>query len=697
MTVLSSAYSSSHRAQVAEYRRFGYLANGWNKVRRWGGRTTTLETAGIVGPSRVTDSWQPAPTTASGDSTPGFHLFRYRYMDSRSGYVSNPSEERELEVASGSQELTFPIDTSGAANIIRSTDTKVDRIVIEMSVAGGDSFFKAAEVANSASSVVVDVTDAFLETQFLDWDDYGHDAPPLAKNIVSHRERLWLFGQVLHAVGSCSPTNASPNVAEGSEDPDWIEEALGSSTVPTVGWFLQVDGDTVAYEISYYEPGSNRIVLKTNYLGTTASNVSYKIFNRVTAIWVSSPAYPESFQALKFLNSPNGEAAGDVTAGVGYGSNMIFFTLNSTFKFTWDQDPLVDGFWAPLSSKSGALNQRVVIEAEGRVYSMDRRGWYAWDGVFPKLISRPIEPLREEINYDQSENFHCCYFPESRCIRWFVCFGTDTYPKNYVQLDIDTGAWSTGSYLQGISDSRLVPTADGLRVLYGDENGHTWFADVGVCDGCPADYSHLTVSGVATTTVIPVSALIQLPIANEGLKGAYLTRRTSAGLPESRPILSNTVTEITLGSAFTAAPADGDVLWVGGIPSKLRTKAFRGRAVGSMKRSQYLNVLFVPTEAVRYLQLRMYADNSGTPKTWNDPDPNVTDPVDGAVWPGENTSYPASDWLLDLSEADGVITIPIGSEWRRCFDLEFEILEPDADFRLLVIEHSGQSQKQRTP
>lgn len=692
MTVLSSAYSSSHRAQVAEYRRFGYLANGWNKVRRWGGFTATLETAGISGPSRVLNSWTPAPTTAAGSCTPGFHQFRYRFQDSRTGYVSNPSEERELEVVSGSQQLTFAINTSGAANIIRSTDTKVDRILLEMTVAGGSEWFLAATALNSASTVVVSVSDAALEQQFLGYTDEGHDPPPLSKNILAHRERIWLYGQVTHEVGTCSPTNASLNVDEGSTSPGWLAEALGSAAgESSTVWFLQVAGDTVAYEISYYDAGGTQIVLKSPYAGTTATNMAYIIFSRTTAVWVSNPAFPESFTPLKFLNSPNGEAAGDLTAGVGYSSSVLFFTLNSMFKFAWDQDPLVDGFWIPLSSKHGALNQRVVIEVEGVVYSMDRRGWHAWSGVFPKLISRGVDPLRENIDFDYSETFHCCYFPQTRSIRWFVTYSGDIYPKNYFQFDIDTGAWSTGAYLQGISDSRLVPTAEGLRVLYGDDNGHTWFADQGTCDGCTSAQSHLTASGTPTTTVIGFSG-ITLPTNNEGLKGCFLTRRTAAGGAESRVITANTSNTITVTDGFTVAPASGEELWVGAFVSLLRTKAYHGPKVRDKKRSYYAHLLFQPSTSARFLQVRVYEDLATAAKTWASSlstARRIANALPGLTNPGADTRYPSTDWLVDLSTSHGVVQIPMSPEFRKHFELEFEIMEPDADFRLVAIEHDG--------
>ena len=205
MTLLKSDLSPNHRAYTAEYRRLGYVNNGWDRMVRWNGRAGTAVQAGIEGPSQALDSWTPTPSTAAGDTSPGVHVVRYRYLDSKTGYVSNPSEEREVDVASGAEELTFNINTSGATNIIRSTDAKVDKIVIEMTTVDGPEFFKATEVLNTASTVVVDIIDADLEVKFLSWPDDGHDPPPVAKYVVSHRERLWLFGQVVHTTGNADP------------------------------------------------------------------------------------------------------------------------------------------------------------------------------------------------------------------------------------------------------------------------------------------------------------------------------------------------------------------------------------------------------------------------------------------------------------------------------------------------------------
>lgn len=684
MVQLYSAQSPNHRTQVAEYRRHAYLANGWNAVRRWNGRSAALELAGIEGPSRALDSWTPSPSTAAGsNSNVGVHVFRYRYMDSRTGYVSNPSEEREVEIASGALQLTFAINTSGAGNILRSTDAKVDRIVLEATTVGSTEFFQAAEVANSASSIVFDMSDAELEQRLLPYSDDGHDPPPLAKNVVSHRDRIWLFGQVTHSTGNCDVTNGSNLVPEGTTDPDWNTEALGASSGDaTTVWLFQRLGDAEVYEIDYYDSGNSRLVLKTNYAGVTGTDASYRIFSRVDAVWVSEPGFPESFVPLNFLNGPNGENAGDLVAGVGYGSSMLFFTENAMFKFSWDQDPLVDGFWVPVSNKYGALNQRSVIEVEGVVYAMSRRGWTAWSGVFPKLISRGVDPLRSSIDFTLAERFHCCFFPETRAVRWFVVYAGDSYPKNYVQFDVDGSAWSTGRYLQGISDSRLIPTDEGLRVLFGDENGYTWFGDEGDADGVPVAFSRLTAGVGSTTSILEINE--DLPTSGTGLAGAVLTRRTAAGAFESRRITSNGSGQITLASAFSGAPSANEELWVGAIPSKLRTRAF-GAPGMKKRRTAWCRLLFDPLSSARYLQVRVYEDLSSTAKAWAASRNNRP----GLVYPGSNTTYPTTDWLVDLSRADGVVQIPLSPEWRRFFEVELELWEPDARLVLHAIEHEG--------
>jgi hypothetical protein len=700
---LSTTYSPNHRPTAAEYRRMAYLSNGWDKCKRWNGRTAALEDAGIAGPSRVLDSWQPAPTEASGTGTIGVHVVRYRYMDSRTGYVSNASEEREVTMSSTKGKLTFTIGASGSGvgNIIRSTDSKVDRIVVEMTVVGdNDAFFKAAEGLNSAATIVVDIEDSLLEEAELPWDDVGHEPPPVAKVIVSHRDRLWLFGQVVHEVGTASFTNGSLDVAEGSTAPDWRATALGDrtavpATYPSVTFFVERTGDGGAeYEIDTYDESLTKLIMKKVYAGVTGANVAYRIFTRANVIWISRPGYPESFQPLKFLNGPNNEMAGDLVAGVGYGSSMIFFSLSGMFQVAWDSDPLVDSVYIPLSNKYGALSQRVALEVEGSVYSMDRLGWTQWQGVFPRLISRPVEAIKNLIDYDRSELFHAVFFPNLRAIRWYVCYTGDTnYPQHYVQFDIDTNQWSTGALYHEVSESRLVPTQEGPKVLLGDGHGHTWYADVGTCDGCAEADSHKTAAAGCTATVLQITGGGLPTTGGIGLAGCYLQWRKSNGTKETARILSNTATAITLASALSAIPAAAEVFWIGPIPALLKTRAYSAASKRDKRRDRFFTVEFTPEASVRYYQVRAYQNLSATPQAWATVTGRNNPP--GLVWPGGNTRYPTTDFLVDGSQTDAQAEVPLGSDWRRFVEVEVECEEPDAVVEIVSLEIDGSTREDR--
>lgn len=775
MALLHSTLSTSHGCRTAEYKHLGYLTNGWDKVLRWDGRSSSIEVAGIPGPSTEIDSWLPPTVESAGDGTAGLHLIRYRYLDSKTGYPSDPSEEREITISAGASygKLTLPVgnalsqvgpdagtgfdfaattitrndagswvsggwkvgdyvtvasaNTAGnngtvgpvtavsasvltvasaswsvdtgdntatfnnvaARRIVPSTDSKVDRIVIEMSPVNDATFYTALEIENTANTVAeISISDPELEVSFLPYPDTGHLPPPVAKNIVSHRDRIWLFGQVVHTTGTCNVTNGSVDVGAGSTSPDWRATALGDTVAgsyeKSVAWFFQRAGDDRVYEIDTYDAGNNKLILKdaAGYQGITGTNVEYTVFSRANVIWVSEAGFPESFSPLKFLNGPNGERAGDITAGIGYFSSMLFYAESSMIKVAWDQGPLTDPQLFTISTLYGALSQRVVVEVDGVVYSMDKRGWTSWKGVFPQLISRPIDEIRSLIDYDQAEYFHACYFPELRAIRWFVSYTGDTYPRNYVQFDVDTQTWSTGEYHQAIADSRLVPSDEGLRVMYGDDQGHVWLADRDTADGCDPSVSRLASDAGATTTVIPITGA-SLPTAGSALTGCYLYHLASG---EARLITSNTSSEITVGTAFSNPPTTGDVLWVGAIPSKLRTKAFRARSLGKKSKPREVWIEFTPLASTRYLQMRVYDNLSATAKTWST---GTRNNPDGTVFPGNNTQYPSSDWLIDLSESDGHVEVDIGSEFRRTFEIEFEINEPDAPLELVSLEFVG--------
>jgi len=88
------------------------------------------------------------------------------------------------------------------------------------------------------------------------------------------------------------------------------------------------------------------------------------------------------------------------------------------------------------------------------------------------------------------------------------------------------------------------------------------------------------------------------------------------------------------------------------------------------------------------LKVRAYENYSSTKKQWRPGGNNI----DGVTWP----TTASDDWVVDTSFADGVVDIPIGSEFRRTFEIEIEIDEPDIPVEILSIEHDGEELRDQT-
>ena len=694
---LLSGISPSHRPHFAEYRRHAYMSNGWDPVYRWNGRSSVMELAGIVGPDQDLGTWVPVavvPAYVAGDTTIGLHRVRYRYQDSRTGYVSNPSVSVEINVLEDGVQYPFTVETTvGGGTLVDirlSPDAKVDRLVLEATVADGTEFFLVdtfplLDAAGAAiTSVIYSVGDAALEHAFLPWDPDGHDVPPIGRWILSHRERLWIFSQVVHSTGNASPTNGAVEVAEGSIDPDWRVSGLGDQDlVPkvfaSVAWLIQFEGDTEAYEIDWYDSVTPQLLLREPYPGTTKVDSAYKIFSRANLLWVSNPGFPEGFAPLTFINGPQGELSGEITACMGFQTALLVFSEQAMYRLTWDIGPQIDPTLVPVSTKYGALSQRVVVNVETTVYTMDKLGWHSFGGVRDVHMSREIDELLDLIDFSKLDLFHAVYLPRTRAIRWHVCYFGDVYPRHYFQYDLDTKSWGTGSFEVGISESRLVLTLGGPRVLLGDENGWLWAGDTGTADGCQGADSHLEVAAGTVPTSILVTRQ-DLEVGTFGMAGAVAYWVEGR---EARHVYANTANQIST-DPFSVAPAVGDTILVGRVRAKLKTAAFSAaRGARMVARQDYSWLLMNPTTELRHALVRFYEDGSADPKVdWGSVRSKGS--VDGVESPGSVEGLSPSDWRVSLN--GGTRRVPTGETFKRTLEIEIEIEEGDARVEIYGLE-----------
>ena len=681
-TTLYSAVSQNKRPRFALHNRRLYVADGWRELQRWDGVAATTATAGIAGPSQVPATWAPTPTTAAGSLTVGTHKFRYRYLDSSTGWVSEPSNEYVAAVSSaGTAQWTFAIDTSGSGNIIRSTDTKVDKIVVEATLAGGAVFYRAAEGLQTASTIVVSIADVTLATQSLPWpgaraENIGsHLPPPIASIVLSFRGRLWLGGSVVHSEGTVAVTNASTTLT--GTGTDWtaaLAKPTAASFTNRVTRLFRVAGDAVAYEINT-RASATSAALVAPYAGSTLSGLSYKIYTRDTSIFYSEPGYPESFPALNYVLGPE---SGPLTAIVPHANALMFCSLNGLERFVWTTDPSTDGVKRTIPTTRGALCQEVVVNVEETVYGLDRRGMWAYSGEAPVAISRPIETLVQRINFAQEAKFTAVWHPKSRMIRWWVALDSATEPHHFLAFDVDRKVWSSGYRDFATTSGALVPTTTGSKVLVGDENGYDWYDEEGTTEGCDgASLPQGLVTGTPSTTSIPLS--VTLP-TSPSLAGTYAY---SEELGESRLVSSNTASTLTT-AAFTTAPSVDTRIHLGRVAAVAKTKAFRAPRDANF-RGRCLTIHFEPlaevTGTVRRLRVRHYRSWLSTAETNEN----------GARAEVANATFEASsgDWLVDVTAQVGKVTLPLGEGTKSVLEVELEVTDSSVPVKILGLTVDG--------
>ena len=91
----------------------------------------------------------------------------------------NPSDESET---------VSPSAQSVNVTVVASTDTtQVDNIVIYRTLASGETFYKVAEITNSAQTYQDDLADAELTTEV----EFNNTVPPKTKQFVLHKDRVF--------------------------------------------------------------------------------------------------------------------------------------------------------------------------------------------------------------------------------------------------------------------------------------------------------------------------------------------------------------------------------------------------------------------------------------------------------------------------------------------------------------------------
>jgi hypothetical protein len=657
MTSLATGLNTTFPATMCAVQGRAYLTNDFDAMKVWDGIDSSARDAGITGPAA-------APGTAlnaGGSTDAGLHLVRYRYRNSKSLYVSNPSPSAQVTVTAGNQII--------ALTTVASTDPKVDQIIVECTAVNSTSYYRTGTVANGTSATInmADTTLVQQTSVSATTGDYEHDKPPLASLAVAHRGRMFVGGATTRTA-SFGMNSGSTSVTGTGFSPNWA------------GRQLRIGSEAVSYEIA--SATTTTITLSLPYSGTTGPK-SGTVYSRTpNRIWWSAPLYPEGFRTASNARDCLQGRSDTLNAMTAYGGDLWLFGRHSSDRLVFTSDPGVDeGQLVPVPGDRGVFNQACLVEADGTLYAWDRAGVYQVNSSGAQHISKPLDALLSSlVDYSYYQSFHGIYDPIDRVLMWFFVRDGDTAPKYAVCIERDTGRCWIGQWMQGITSSALVPDSEGqVRVMLGDENGYTWFYGYeNSFDGVQMTATTATTAQTgATVTVIPVNDAMTV---SPSLAGA-MCYIPSTG--ESRLIASNTASAITLATGLSSAPAINTEVWVGTIPWEYKTKWYVGRGQQFSRKPIYLLLKMHPATSTGKMRVYIYQDFQTSPVTLTQ---FSTDTLPDGCAINLAGNYLEID--LDGGAGEGYVPVPMPSDWVRALQVRITADKPDGVLRILGMDFS---------
>lgn len=558
-----------------------YLLNGRNRMRAFTG--TAFRLAGISQPLASAFTAVDAATAGNLDGEYFYKITaantKVRTADERV-IESLPVELTALTVQASRVNLTFPAT---------HTDSQVTHWIVYRNKAGyldgnleddEQDFYKVAEIAVGTTSYQDNIADDSLEPR--PTVNFKAELPPCFKY-------AWIYANTLFGCGfdnfeTGTATLVGTNQVEisglnGLGLPDGLR-----------GCYFQKQGDDRRYLILGLL-SSTRIQLDANFQGTLSAS-AYRIFVDGSLVYYSELDDVEKFgPELEWNHDPIGGPGSKLKLTGGFAAHGVsyVFTLDqvyrlwqvqgggSTLSFSISKQPILDSV--------GCVSSWTCVLVEGTLYWLSLKGPVAFnpDATGQQGFVRIGIPLgedwTEDLNVAQLGLAEGAYDPVFHQVKWAVPLTGENVNGKVFVYDIRTGTWWVEedwgpNYYWNDYDSNGKPrllSAVGRHMFYENE-GHN--------DGVPGGTKEGTVTSYSSGTRTVTCSAATFWTTGYGLEDRWahvyrLTAGTYVRLGKSK-IESNTLTALVLRdvSDFTADPAAGDIVYVGPIVMRWRTKTF---------------------------------------------------------------------------------------------------------------------------
>lgn len=589
------------------------VANGIDAVLRWDGLTDQAETAGVAPPTVA-----PTLTPSGSGSITGTYYGYVRFLD-RYRNVSNLSPLGGPITASSNGTITY-------TGVQAPTEAKVVYRQILRNTAGQTLvFYVDVETTDLVTTTFPSTrTDSDLQAQeavaLLDEDSRPlanrNGVPPTDRAVIAaHLDRMFMAGEAVVTRGSVAVTNGSATVT-----------GAGTGWRTTLaGRFLWVSGATKPYEIASVNVTNQTLTLTENFAGATNPYSLYAIrpaLPRRRIVEFSEAGKPESWSAFNAISVQ--EDSDEITALMPLGSFLYILGRRSSYRLTFQEDPLKDGFVFPANTR-GCVNHRCWATAGEVAFLMDEEGCYAFSvGGQVQDISSPVQdlfeagplppglPTRPRIQWSASRHFHCVWEPVSKLVRWFVTLSGQGRPRHALVYDTVRGGWWLEEYPWTIASSTEFRFSGTPRIALGGHRANLMLQGQRTLDF--ANPQSGSVRGAATSAS-PTSLTDALARFSSSSVGAPLVIVAGTGRGQRRTITQVDSTTLTVDIPWTTVPDSTSTYQVGGVSWRYRTGWFRYADIEN-ENPRRLELTFQPTRSACTLDARLYHDRSLEPIEW---------------------------------------------------------------------------------
>lgn len=614
------------------------VASGFDPVLRWDGQSTQMYTAGIVAPTT-------APTiTGSGTGTlKGTYFAFVRFLDAL-GNVSNLSPV--------SAQLT--ISNVGAivyTNVATSNDPKVIRRQLLRNTDGqATTFFVDIDTQDVGSTTFTSVnTDAVLNTQTAVplLDARGnifantHDPPPNHKIAMAHLlGRMFYLAEDDYVQGAAKVTLGSTLIyGVGTE---WTSSMQNRVFYPT--------GGRNPYTIQSVDTINQVLAITTPYADATDPFCVYAIRPQPAErklVYYSEAGQPESVPPFNALQLQ--EDGDELTGGMVKGSFIYFNERRHIYRFTFQNDPALDGF-VFLASNRGCVNHRCWVVVEDISYMLDEQGIHAFGGgQDDEPISTVVQDLfrfsdsPERINWGAHKKFHAAHFPQQETIRWFVCMSGTYLPRHAIALNYRQRRWWLERWPVAIGASCTGLLSGQPQLYLGSDNRRVLALWQGSTDG--PDPAKGTVQGtVASATIDSITdTLAAFPATGVVNNPVSIIAGTGAG--QDNIVRAVVGQKLKMLNPWAILPDTSSVYQLGGIRWKFQSGWFRFSFDEEMSERR-LSMTFRTVASPATMTARVFYDFSDNPVLWKE----TMSSVEGN---GVASTEGSPDLVVDLTKANG--------------------------------------------